>query len=154
MQIKQNIETMRPDLICDYEEADRMLVAYASQVSNEGVMVRSPPGNIVVVTLFVYYAMNCDSGTFINNGTGPKRKLRISITATFQPNKEAQSLVSTASLDTIICLVSSGREEQHVETKRVRTQITFLHFHCLVEPVMSTWILRSTLKNMYTAEEK
>ena len=38
-------------------------------------MVRSPPGNIVVITLFVYYAMNCDSGTFINNGTGPKRKI-------------------------------------------------------------------------------
>ena len=74
MQMKQNIETMRPDLICDYEEAGRMLVAYSSQVSNEGVMVRSPSGNIGVITLFVYYAMNCDSGTFVNNGTAPKRK--------------------------------------------------------------------------------
>ena len=87
-------------------------------------------------------------------GRVQKEKLWISIAATFQPNKEVQSLVNTTSLDTIICLVSSGREEQHIETKRVRTQITFLHFHSLVEPVTSTWSLRSTLKNMYTAEEK
>ena len=87
-------------------------------------------------------------------GQVQKEKLWISIAATFQPNKEVQSLVSTASLDTIICLVSSGREEQHIETKRVRTQIIFLHYHSLVEPVTSTWSLRSTLKNMYTTEEK
>ena len=74
MQVKENIERMRPDLICDYEEADRMLVGYASQVNNEDVMVRSPPGNIDLITLFVYYAMNCDSGTFIKNDMGPKRK--------------------------------------------------------------------------------
>ena len=65
MQIKQNIERMRADLICDYEKADGILVAYASQVSNEGVMVRYLAGNLGVITLSVYYAMNCDSGTFV-----------------------------------------------------------------------------------------
>ena len=64
-QIKQNIERMRPDLICDYEKADGILVAYASQVSNEAVMVRYLAGKLGVITLSVYYAMNCDSGTFV-----------------------------------------------------------------------------------------
>ena len=61
MQIKHNTELMRPDLSCDHEEADTMLVAYASQVKSGGVMVRSSSGDIDIIALFVYHAMNCDA---------------------------------------------------------------------------------------------
>ena len=50
MEIKQNVESMKPDLHCDHEEADTMLVAYESLVISGGVMVRSPSGDIDIAT--------------------------------------------------------------------------------------------------------
>ena len=75
LEIKQNVESMRPDLHCDNKELDTMLVAYASLISSGGVMVRSPSGDIDIVTLFLYHAMSFDAGIFIDNGTGSKRKV-------------------------------------------------------------------------------
>ena len=75
VEIKQNVESMRPDLHCDQEEADTMLVAYASLVNSGGVMVRSPSGDIDIVTLFLYHAMSFVADAFIDNGTGSQRKV-------------------------------------------------------------------------------
>ena len=79
VEIKQNVESMRPDLHCDHEEADTMLVAYVSLVNSGGVMVRSPSGDIDIVTLFLYYAVSFD--IFTDNGTGSHRKAIIGLHA-------------------------------------------------------------------------
>ena len=70
VEIKQNVESMRPDLHCDHKEADTMLVAYASLVNSGGIMVRSTSGDTDIVTLFLYHAMSFDADIFIDNGTG------------------------------------------------------------------------------------
>ena len=75
LEIKQNVESMRPDLHCDHEEADTVLVAYASLANSDGVMVRSPSGDIDIVTLFLYHAVSFDADIFIDNGTGSQRKV-------------------------------------------------------------------------------
>ena len=75
VEIKQNVESMRPYLYCDHEEADTMLVVYASLVNSGGVMVKSPSGDIDIVTLFLYHAMSFDADIFIDNDTGSQRKV-------------------------------------------------------------------------------
>ena len=55
IQIDSSDETTRPDLICDREEADTKLIAYAKQVTNGGIMVGSPSGDIDIVVLFVHH---------------------------------------------------------------------------------------------------
>ena len=52
-----------------------MLVAYASLVNSGGVMVRSPSGDIDIVTLFLYHAMSFDADILTDNGTGSQRKI-------------------------------------------------------------------------------
>ena len=52
-----------------------MIVAYASLVNSGGVMVRSPSGDIDIVTLLLYHAMSFDADMFIENGTGSQRKV-------------------------------------------------------------------------------
>ena len=74
-EIKNGVETNRPDLSCDHEEADTMLVAYAYQVGGGGITIRSPSGDIDIIALFVYHGMFMDVEIFIDNGTGSQRKL-------------------------------------------------------------------------------
>ena len=50
VEIKQNVENMKPDLHCDHEEADTMLVAYESLVISGAVIVRSLSGDIDIAT--------------------------------------------------------------------------------------------------------
>ena len=57
VEIRENVERTRPDLDCDHEEADTMLIALASRLDGGGIMVRSPSGDIDIVTLFVHHAM-------------------------------------------------------------------------------------------------
>ena len=75
VEIKKNVESMRPDLHCDHEEADTMLVAYASLVKSGDVMLRSLSGDIYIVTMFLYHVLSFDADIFIDNGTGSRRKV-------------------------------------------------------------------------------
>ena len=75
VEIKQNVKSMRPDLHCDHEEADTLLVAYATLVNSCGIMVRAPSGDIDIVTLFLYHAISFDADIFTDNGTGSQRKV-------------------------------------------------------------------------------
>ena len=75
VEIKQNVESMRLDLHCDHEEADTMLLSYASLVNSGGVMVISPSGDIDIGTLFLYHAKSFDADIFTDNGTGSQRKV-------------------------------------------------------------------------------
>ena len=75
VEITNGVERKRPDLICDHEEADTMLVAYAFQVGEDGILVRSPSGDIDIITLFVHHEMALDTDIFIDNGTGTQRKM-------------------------------------------------------------------------------
>ena len=74
-ELKDNNEIERPDLKCDHEEADTMLVAYASKISDGGVLVRSPSGDVDIVSLFVHHALAFNVHVYIDNGTGTQRKV-------------------------------------------------------------------------------
>ena len=74
LKIKNGVETVMPHLLCDHEEADTMLVAYAYQIDDGGITVRSPSGDIDIVALFVYHEMFINADIFVDNGTGAQRK--------------------------------------------------------------------------------
>ena len=74
-EITNGLELDRTDLQCDHEEADTMLVAFAYQTSSPGIMVRSPSGDVDIVSLFLYHDMFIDADVFIDNGTGAQRKM-------------------------------------------------------------------------------
>ena len=73
--ITEDGEVLRPNLFCDHEEADSMLVAYAAKVLTGGVMVRSPSGDIDIIALLVYHSMNYETNVYVDNGTGTRRKI-------------------------------------------------------------------------------
>ena len=69
--------TVLPNLNSDHEEADTKLVALvcaANVPSEESIMVRSPSGDIDILTLFVAHDFR-DTKVFIDNGTGKNRKI-------------------------------------------------------------------------------
>ena len=51
-----------------------MLIAYASMVDSGGVLVRSPSGDIDIITLFVHHAQSFNVNICID-GTGPQRQV-------------------------------------------------------------------------------
>ena len=75
--IKEDKGTVLPNLNSYHEEADTKLVAlvFAANVpSEESIMVRSPSGDIDILTLFVTHDFR-DTKVFIDNGTGKNRKI-------------------------------------------------------------------------------
>ena len=75
--IKEDQVTVLPNLNSDHEEADTKLVALvcaANVPSEESIIVRSPSGNIDILTLFVEHDIR-DTKDFIGNGTGKNRKI-------------------------------------------------------------------------------
>ena len=134
VEIKQNVKSMRPDLHCDHEEADAMLVAYASLVNSGGVMVGSPTRDIDIVTLFLYHAMSFDANIFTDNGTGSQRKvLKINSCGLSDEKRSAiiELLAFMHSLGMIIYPVYFGRERRHAGKKCVRRLIMLPFFHRL-----------------------
>ena len=75
--IKEDQVTVLPNLNSDHEEADTKLAALvctANVTSEESIMVRSPSGDIDILTLFVTHDFK-DTKVFIDNGTGKNRKI-------------------------------------------------------------------------------
>ena len=90
--LKNQSETLRDDLKRDHEEADTMLVAYASIVAEGGITFRSPSGDIDIVTLFVHHLDNCMTDLYLDNGTGGQRKMLHINSCSFTP-EERSSLI-------------------------------------------------------------
>ena len=73
--IKEDQVTVLPILNSDHEEADTKLVALvcvANVPGEESIMVRSPSGDIDILTLFVAHDFR-DTKVVIDNGTGKNR---------------------------------------------------------------------------------
>ena len=90
-----------------------MLVVYTSLVNGGGVMVRSPSGDIYIITLFLYHAMGFDADRFIDNGTGSQRWYWKSTLVVFLTNNKVQLLAFIHSVGMIIYPVSFGRKRQY-----------------------------------------
>ena len=67
--------TVQETLLCDHEEAGTKLIAYTSVASEfaNGIMVRSPSGDIDVVALFVCNRFRCN--VYLDNDAGKDRKI-------------------------------------------------------------------------------
>ena len=52
-----------------------MLVAFSYQVNTEGVMIRSPSGDVDIIALFLYHDMFISANLFIDNGVGAQRRV-------------------------------------------------------------------------------
>ena len=94
-----------------------ILVAYASQVSNEGVMMKSPPGDIDIIMRFVYHAMNSDTGTFIDNDTHQKRKV-LDINSCWLPAEQRSAVIGLHSFSEHNKLSSFFRNEEPTCSKK------------------------------------
>ena len=92
--IKEDQMTVLPNLNSDPEEADTKLVALvcaANVPSEESIMVRSPSGDIDILTLFVAHDFR-DTKVFIDNGTGKNQKI-IEVTSSQLSAEEKKALI-------------------------------------------------------------
>ena len=91
--------TVLPNLNSDHEEADTKLVALvcaANVPSEESIMVRSPSGDIDILTLFVVHDFR-DTRVFIDNGSGKNRKI-IEVTSSQLSAEEKKALIGVHEL--------------------------------------------------------
>ena len=105
--LRNQSETLRHDLSCDHEEADTMLVAYASKVTDDGVTIRSSSGDIDIITLFVYHFVNCATDLYLDNGTGAQRKMLHINSCNFLP-EERNALIGQ-----IFLILSFGKNTRN-----------------------------------------
>ena len=109
--IKEDQVTVLPNLNSDHEEADTKLVALvcaANVPSEESIMVRSPSGDIDILTLFVAHDFR-DTKVFIDNCTGKNRKI-IEVTSSQLSAEEKKALIGDMPfLEMTMCLRFFGR---------------------------------------------
>ena len=92
--IKEDQVTVLPNLNSDHEEVDTKsvaLVCAANVPSEKSIMVRSPSGDIDILTLFVAHDFR-DTKVFIDNGTDKNRKI-IEVTSSQLSAEEKKALI-------------------------------------------------------------
>ena len=108
--IKEDQVTVLPNLNSDHEGDTKLvaLVCAANVPSEESIMVRSPSGDIDILTLFVAHDFR-DTKVFIDNGTSKNRKI-FEVTSSQLSAEEKKALLGVhAFLEMTMCLRFFGR---------------------------------------------